>query len=156
MIHAPLSAGNLSLPPLLHFPHFLPLTARTASQLPLTLSDCYLQHEAVYSSPLPRPPLSSHMPPFSPQSPCSNEAALIWLFRQIHFATLIAQGHGQNSKIHIRWHWKLSPASANDAVDVANNNNKQQKYSQLWEKKKTPTKLYRRVYNVTNSVVGKK
>lgn len=164
MIHAPLSAGNLSLPPLLHSPHFLPLTARTASQLPLTLSDCYLQHEAVYSSPLPRPPLSSHMPPFSPQSPCSNEAALIWLFRQIHFATLIAQGHGQNSKIHIRWHWKLSPASANDAVDVANNNNilncgrrRRHRRSfidvcimwqiQLWERNKTTIWVWFLVFN---------
>lgn len=72
MPHALLSARNLGidLPPLPPLLHFLPTShtsslsppALPASQLPLTLSDCYLLHEAVYSS----PPTPSYFPLFPP------------------------------------------------------------------------------------------
>lgn len=129
MIHAPLSAGNLAIdappsyssspPPTSHTlppfgrPHCQPAASDVIWLLSTTRGSVLFPPVQATSSQFP------HSPPFSPQSLRSDEAALIWLFRQIHFATLIAQGHGQNSKIHRRWHWKLSPASANDAVDVA-------------------------------------
>lgn len=161
MIHAPLSAGNLAIdappsassaPPLPT--HFLPLTARTASQLPLTLSDCYLQHEAVYSSPQPPGHLFS-VPTFSPLFPT------VASFRRSS-AYLIISANSFRDTYRSRSRAKFQNTQAVTLKIIAGQRQRrrrrrqqqqqQQQHSQLCEKKKTPTKLYRRVYNVTHSV----